>query len=57
MKNGSNTFATGRIAITDLEPKIEYILGLTNYNGIITHSSQHTIRIVCVNEQVVPMTP
>ena len=33
------------ITITDLEPNIEYILGLMIYNGIITHSSQHTIRI------------
>ena len=31
------------IPITDLEPNIEYILGLTNYNGIINHSSQHTV--------------
>ena len=40
----------------DLELNIEYILGLTNYNGIINHSSQHTVRIVCVNAKVVPMT-
>ena len=49
--------ATDRIAITYLEPNIEYILGLTNYNGIRTHSSLHTVRIVRVNAQVVPMTP
>ena len=45
-----------RIAMKYLEPTIEYILGLTNYNGIRTHLSQHTIRIVFVNTQVVPMT-
>ena len=28
-----------------------------NYNGIITHSSQQTIPIVCVNAQVVNITP
>ena len=40
-----------------LEQVIEYILGLMNYNDIRTHSSQHTIRIICVNKQVVPITP
>ena len=48
--------ATGRIVVPDLQPNIEYILGLTNYNGIINNSSQHTIRSVCVNAQVLPMT-
>ena len=33
------------ITITYLEPNIEYILGFMIYNGIITHSSQRTIRI------------
>ena len=31
--------------LTDLEPNIEYKLGLTIYNGIRTHLSQRTIRI------------
>ena len=35
----------------------EYILGQTNYNGIITHSSKHMIQIIFVNAQVVFMTP
>ena len=43
----TNMTAILRIALTDLEPNIEYILGLTNYNGIRTHSSQHMIRIHC----------
>ena len=46
-----------RIAITYLEPNLEYILCLTNLNGVRTHLSQHTIRIVCVNAKFVPMTP
>ena len=37
--------ATDRIVITYLEPNIEYILGLTNYNDIITHSIQPNIQI------------
>ena len=36
-----------RIAITDLEPNIEYRLGLLIYNGIIIHSSQRMIQIHC----------
>ena len=35
------------ITLTYLEPNIEYILGLQTYNGIRTHSSQHTIQIHC----------
>ena len=31
------------IPLTDLEPNIEYILGLTILNGIITHLSKNTI--------------
>ena len=46
-----------KITTTEIEPNIEYILGLMNYNGILTHSSQHTVRIVCVNAQVVTMNP
>ena len=37
--------AIQRIAITDIEPNIEYILCLIIWNGIRTHLSQHTIRI------------
>ena len=35
------------LPLTDLDPNIEYTLILTIYNGIITHSSQHVIRIYC----------
>ena len=31
----------------DLDPNIEYILGIPIYNEIQTYSSQHTIRIHC----------
>ena len=36
-----------RMPSTDLEPNIEYILGLTIKNKIIIYSSQHKIRIHC----------
>ena len=49
--------AIRRIAITDLEPNIEYRLGLNSYNRIRTHLSQHNIRIFCVDAQVMLVTP
>ena len=52
-----NPVATCRNFFKHLDSKIDYILSLTDYNGIRTHLSQHTIRIICVNAQVVLMTP
>ena len=43
--NGVNIYAIRRISITDIEPNLEYRLGLMMENGIRTHSIQHTIRI------------
>ena len=51
------TLQQAGMTITDLEPNIEYILGLPNNNGIRTHLSKQIIRIVCVNSKVLTMTP
>ena len=41
--------------LTGLEPNIEYILGLTIQNGIITNSSQRMIQIHCHVSNLTPL--